>query len=393
MTNTVAIIGAGIAGPVTAMALQQAGLHPVVYEGHDRMADGVGAFLTVATNGLEALHLLDLDLAGFGMETRRMRICSGTGKLLAEFDNGGVTSFGAASRTLRRADLYRVLRDEALRRGVRIEYGKRLADARPCGDGVRADFTDGTSAEAHLLIGADGLHSRTRAVLDPHAPEPRYLGLLNTGGFAKGLRLDVEPGTAHFVFGARCFFGYLAHSDGDVWWFANPGRRTEPAPGDLAALTPDRWRDELRTLFAADAGPALRIVDATEEIVRGWSTYDLPTVPTWRTDRMVLVGDAAHAASPSSGQGASMAVEDALVLARCLRDIPGTADALAAYERLRRGRVERIVEQGRRNGSYKSVGPVRRMLRDAALPVILRAASRRDNQRWIYDYRVPETVR
>lgn len=88
-----------------------------------------------------------------------------------------------------------------------------------------------------------------------------------------------------------------------------------------------------------------------------------------------------------------MAVEDALVLARCLRDVPGTADALAAYERLRRGRVERIVEQGRRNGSYKSVGPVRRMLRDAALPVILRAASRRDNQRWIYDYRVPETVR
>ncbi|MFD6061891.1 FAD-dependent oxidoreductase [Rhodococcus wratislaviensis] len=303
--TTVSIIGGGIAGPVTAMAMQRAGLDPVVYEAHDHGADGVGAFLTLATNGLEGLHLLDLDrqVAGLGMDTRRMRIVSGTGKQLAEFDNGGLTSFGTPSQTLRRADLYRTLRDEAVRRGVRIEYGKQLRDARLDGDRVHADFTDGTTAEGDLLVGADGLRSRTRSVLDPHAPDPRYLGLLNTGGFATGLALDGEPGAAHFLFGKRCFFGYLIHPRGDVWWFANPGRRTEPSTAELASITPEQQRAELTELFSRDAGPALEIIDATEHIIRSWSTYDLPTVPTWRNERMVIIGDAAHATSPSSGQG------------------------------------------------------------------------------------------
>ena len=155
MTKQVVIIGGGVAGPVTAMAMQKAGLDPVVYEARGHGADGVGAFLTLATNGLEALHLLDLDhqVTALGMGTRRMRIVSGTGKRLAEFDNGGLTSFGTPSRTLRRADLYRTLRDEALRRGIRIEYGKQLRDARQGDDRVHADFADGTSADGDLLVG------------------------------------------------------------------------------------------------------------------------------------------------------------------------------------------------------------------------------------------------
>lgn len=390
MTKQVVIIGGGVAGPVTAMAMQKAGLDPVVYEARGHGADGVGAFLTLATNGLEALHLLDLDhqVTALGMGTRRMRIVSGTGKRLAEFDNGGLTSFGTPSRTLRRADLYRTLRDEALRRGIRIEYGKQLRDARQGDDRVHADFADGTSADGDLLVGADGLWSRTRSLLDPQAPTPRYLGLLNTGGFATGLALDGEPGAAHFVFGKRCFFGYLIHPDGDVWWFANPGRRTEPSAGELASITPEQQRAELTELFSRDAGPALQIVEATEHIIGSWSTYDLPTVPTWRNERMVIIGDAAHATSPSSGQGASMAIEDAVVLARCLREYRDTAVALAAYETARRARVERIVAQGKRNGSGKAPGPVGRAIRDLTLPTVMRMIGRRDSLRWMYDYRL-----
>ena len=390
MTKQVVIIGGGIAGPVTAMAMQKAGLDPVVYEARGHGADGVGAFLTLATNGLEALHLLDLDhqVTALGMGTRRMRIVSGTGKRLAEFDNGGLTSFGTPSRTLRRADIYRTLRDEALRRGIRIEYGKQLRDARQGDDRVHADFADGTSADGDLLVGADGLWSRTRSLLDPQAPTPRYLGLLNTGGFATGLALDGEPGAAHFVFGKRCFFGYLLHPDGDVWWFANPGRRTEPSAGELASITPEQQRAELTELFSRDAGPALQIVEATEHIIGSWSTYDLPTVPTWRNERMVIIGVAAHATSPSSGQGASMAIEDAVVLARCLREYRDTAVALAAYETARRARVERIGAQGKRNGSGKAPGPVGRAIRDLTLPTVMRMIGRRDSLRWMYDYRL-----
>jgi 2-polyprenyl-6-methoxyphenol hydroxylase-like FAD-dependent oxidoreductase len=382
------IIGGGIAGPVTAMALQKAGLEPVVYEAYGRGADGVGAFLTLAPNGIEALAVLGLDrlVAGLGMDTRRMRMISGGGKVLADFSNGGETSFGMPSQTLKRADLYGALRDEALSRGVRVEYGKRLADAHLDRGGVRAVFEDGSTASGDVLIGADGLHSRTRKIIDPHAPKARYVGLLNTGGFAKGLSIDAEPGTFYMIFGRRCFFGYQVSPDGQVWWFANPGRRVDPTPAELAAITPEQWRAELNDLFKDDAGPILPLIAATDHIIAGWSTYDFPTVPKWRNERMVIIGDAAHATSPSSGQGASMAAEDAVVLAKCLRDVPDPAKAFEAYEGVRRKRVEKIVAAGKRNGSGKAPGPVGRVIRDLMLPPVMRRLAKSDALRKMYEY-------
>jgi 2-polyprenyl-6-methoxyphenol hydroxylase-like FAD-dependent oxidoreductase len=210
-------------------------------------------------------------------------------------------------------------------------------------------------AEGDLLIGADGLRSRTRTIIDPRAPDPRHVGLLNAGGFA---RADVpgETGTAYFIFGQRCFFGYLIHPSGEVWWFANPPSRKEPTREELAAVTQAEWRSQLMHLFKYDSGPMRRIIAATDKIMAGWNTYDFPTVPKWFNDRMVIVGDAAHATSPSSGQGASIAIEDAVVLAKCLRDKPNIGSAFAAYERLRRERVERVGGSGQterlRQGSW-----------------------------------------
>jgi 2-polyprenyl-6-methoxyphenol hydroxylase-like FAD-dependent oxidoreductase len=130
------------------------------------------------------------------------------------------------------------------------------------------------------------------------------------------------------------------------------------------------------------------IINATEHVLTPWNTYDFPTVPTWYNDRMVIIGDAAHATSPSAGQGASMAIEDAVVLGKCLRDIPGTRDAFAAFEGLRRERVERIVRQGRRNGSGKAPGPAGAFIRDLLMPVIMRQVAKRDAMAWIFDHRI-----
>ena len=90
---------------------------------------------------------------------------------------------------------------------------------------------------------------------------------------------------------------------------------------------------------------------------------------------MIVIGDAAHATSPASGQGASMAIEDAVELGRCLRDLPDPAAAFAAYEGLRRDRVERVVAQGARSSNSKAAGPVGRVMRDLLLPRMLRRAA------------------
>ncbi|HEX6683282.1 MAG TPA: FAD-dependent monooxygenase [Candidatus Limnocylindrales bacterium] len=382
MTKKALIIGGGIAGPVTAMALRCAGLEAVVYEAYGRGSDGVGAFLTLAPNGLAALRELDLydTVSGLGMQSPRMRITNAKGKLLADF--------ATPSRTLKRADLYAALRDEAVRRGVQIEYGKRLTDAFVEGDGVTANFEDGTTAAGDLLIGADGLRSRTRTLIDPDAPRARHIGLLNTGGFASGVKVPGKPGVQHFIFGRRCFFGYLVHPNGEVWWFANPPSPKEPTQAELAAITPSQWRARLLDLFATDTGPMLQIIEATEHIFPGWNTYDFPTVPRWSNDRMVLVGDAAHATSPSSGQGASMAIEDAVVLGQCLRDATSIPGAFATFERLRRTRVEKVVAQGKRNGSGKAPGLVGAFMRDLVMPVMMRQLEKRNALGWISDFRI-----
>ncbi|GII30619.1 FAD-dependent oxidoreductase [Planotetraspora mira] len=382
MTKQALIIGGGIAGPITAIALQRAGIDSEVFEAYDRGSEGVGAFLTLAVNGLEALRVLDLHdlVCDLGMDSSLMRMSNGRGRQLATLNQ--------PSRTLKRADLYRVLRDEAVRRGAHIHYGRRLADASISGGRMRADFADGTSAEGDLLVGADGLRSRTRTIIDPGAPRARHVGLLNTGGFARGVTVPGEPGTSYFIFGKRCFFGYLIHPNGEVWWFANPPSPKEPTPEELAAITPGRWRAELLELFRDDAGPMIDIIRATDHIIPGWNTYDFPSVPKWFNEHMVIVGDAAHATSPSAGQGASMAIEDAVVLATCLRDVPGTRDAFAAYERLRRGRVERVVKQGRRNGSGKAPGAFGAFVRDLGMPLIMRQIEKRDLMAWIRDYRI-----
>jgi FAD-dependent urate hydroxylase len=387
--RTALVIGAGIAGPVAAVALRRAGITATVYEAHEGTADELGAFLTLQVNGIDALRTLGIGdvVTGIGFRTPRMRFRSGTGKFLGEVSTGTALPDGTVGVTLRRSDLYRALRDEARRQGITIEHGRRLVDVRPVPGGVRAEFTDGTTATADLLVGADGIRSWVRQVIDPAATPARYVPVLNIGGYAPAMEVAAAPGEYEMVFGRRAFFGYAVAPDGAIWWFANPPQRTEPAPGELAALTTEHWRRRLRELFAEDRTPACAIIEATPGELKAWATYDVPAVRRWHRGRMVVIGDAAHATSPASGQGASMAIEDAVELGRCVRDLPEPGAAFAAYEQLRRQRVEQVVANGARSSNAKAAGPVARVLRDLLLPIFLRRQGA-EAAAWLHGYHI-----
>ena len=387
------IIGGGIAGPAAGIALRKAGHEATVFEAYPTLTAEVGYFLTLAGNGLDALSVLGADAAvrAAAFATPQMVFRNGAGKVLGRLGNGGAAADGTPSQTIKRADLYRALHAEAERAGVQFAYGRRLADIETPGDGaeVIARFTDGSTARGDLLVGADGLHSVTRTWLDPAAPRPRYVPILNTGGYARGVPVDAEPGVFTMVFGRRAFFGYAVAPGGEVWWFANPPHLEEPSADQLAALNDgDRWRSLLLDLFADDSGPAVDLIRNTTHELTGWATYDLPRVNTWHRGRVVLTGDAAHATSPSSGQGASMAIEDAVVLGKCLRDIPDVDRALDAYVGFRRARVERVVAAGARGSSMKVAGPVGRAVRDLTMPIVLKQIARHVRQKWMYGYHI-----
>ena len=222
---------------------------------------------------------------------------------------------------------------------------------------MQTTFADGTSATGDLLIGCDGIHSAVRTIIDPAAPAPTYAGLLNTGGYARGVPVGTEPGRYEMIFGKRAFFGYVVAPDGEVWWFANVPRRDEPGRREARDLDGELWRSRLIDLYAQDAGPAVRLIEATGQIMTMSPVHTIPYLPRWHSRRMIVVGDAAHAPSPTSGQGASLSIEDAVVLAKCLRDLPDSEQAFAAFDSLRRTRVERIIKAAARINNSKAAGP------------------------------------
>jgi len=382
------IIGGGIAGPAAAMALQLAGVDPVIYEAQPAAADGVGAFLTVATNGIGALRVLGADKAvldaAFPTPSITLRSC--TGKQLGASTTGWALPDGTTSHTIKRADLYRTLHQEARRRGIPVEFGKRMVAAEQTAHGVRAAFADGSSADADLLIGCDGVHSAVRPIIDPAAPAPTYLGLINIGGYASGVSVPSGPGSYEMIFGRRAFFGYAMAPGGEVWWFANVPRPAEPARGEVEAIDLEEWRQRLLELFADDAGPAIRLIEATQRLTPASPIHALPHLPAWHRGRMLVIGDAAHAPSPTSGQGASLSIEDAVVLAQCLRDLPTPEAAYAHFEAARRRRIERIIKWAARISNSKAAGPVGRAIRDALMPMFMKLAAKSRMLNEIYGY-------
>jgi 2-polyprenyl-6-methoxyphenol hydroxylase-like FAD-dependent oxidoreductase len=303
---------------------------------------------------------------------------------------GAPLADGTPALTMKRSRLAVALADEAVRRGIRVDFGRRLRSIESDGGSIRARFEDGSTERGNLLIGADGVHSIVRRTIDPSAPGGRYVGLTNFGGITTaGLvpAVELEPESWQFTFGRRAFFGAHRTPDGDVVWFVN-APRAEIGREERATTSAEAWQRWLAGLFEEDAGPAAALIRAGRLELAADNTYDLGHVPVWHRDRMIVIGDAAHAPAPSSGQGASMAMEDGVLLAMALRDQPDIDRAFAAYETARRERVERIVAQGARSSSSKTPGRFGSLFRDAFMRVAFRYLITERSLAWMYDHRI-----
>ncbi|MFC5409478.1 FAD-dependent oxidoreductase [Larkinella bovis] len=376
------LIGCGIAGPAMALFLQQVGIAAEIYEAQPGALDEAGAFLNLAPNGVNILKTLGIDPLQDtdGFHSTGMAFFNGKGKRLAFIDSRNETErFGSQNVMIKRGQLHRVLRDEALRRGIPVHFGKKLTAIQRNGfQGVTARFADGTEANGLFLIGCDGLHSRTRQLTFPNAPQPAYTGMVDCGGFAYCHPADLPAsGAMQMTFGKKAFFGSIAKPDGEVYWFSNVAWPNEPQRDELKAISDEVWRLRLLQNHASDPEPIPTILKSTPGEIGRWPVYDMPSLRTWHQGPVCLIGDAAHATSPHSGQGASLALEDAAVLAQCLRDSLKTETAFARFERLRKERVEKIVQQARRTGNGKMVtNPVAVWFRDLMLPFFIRMGAK-----------------
>ncbi|MCQ4080747.1 FAD-dependent monooxygenase [Streptomyces sp. RB6PN25] len=347
------IIGGGICGAATALALNKAGITSTIYEAHASPAYQTGAFLMLMRNGLDALKAIDAHaaVADVSFATPHIEHIDHAG---TPVDLAPIGGEGEPPCTVTRSALLQALHEQVIKRGGRIEYGKHLAEATTAGRTVVARFADGSHAEADLLVGADGIHSPTRRHINTANPSPRYTGQNIIYGHTDDPAAPAAaPGTFRMVHGSQAFFGYTTSPEGRTFWFCRfPGTRYTSA--EQQAAEPGQWRRTALEYAEADRTEAAAIIGAADDSATATSIFDLPSIPCWHNGAMVLAGDAAHVSSPSAAQGASVAVEDAVILAKCLRDLPDPATAFAAYTQLRRSRAERLVAFSARQAEHQS---------------------------------------
>ena len=379
--RTAIVIGGGIAGPVTATALAEAGIEAAVYEAYPEPDRGIGGSLALAPNGLAALEIIG---AADAVRSHALPITASS-LSIADRWLGETPSLPDLEplQMIERGPLHDVLRAAARDAGVPLHHGKRLVAVDDQPGQVTARFADGSTATADVLIGADGARSTVRKLIDPDAPDAAYTGMLGFEGFVptdelpSGLEVG-EVGEMMFAFGRRAYYLYWPTPAG-VGWGVNLPSETYLSLTDARRTPPEEWLRIIRERYADDRpGAALAAATTPETLQVTGALHIMPPVPHWSRGRLVLVGDAVHAPSNSTGQGASLAIESSIELARCLRDLPDASSAFAAYEGLRRERVETIARRGAKLNHAKTPGPVARAMMRLILPRMLNRTSTLD---------------
>jgi 2-polyprenyl-6-methoxyphenol hydroxylase-like FAD-dependent oxidoreductase len=368
----IAVCGAGIGGLALAIRLAELGFRPSVFEQRNE-ADvrREGAFLTLAPNGMNGLRAIGCydAIRESGIETTGIEICNARGKRLGFADQADHTdAFGAPSVTISRGFLAETLLRRARDAGVELRFSTPVRALSPLRERVRLEFAGGESCDAAIVIAADGLRSTVRAQAFPEYHEPHFTGLIGTGGITQ-TDLPGTGGVMRMTFGEAAFFGYLIDEARRAYWFTS---YSADAPSAGSAIDGEAFADEIRRMHVSDPEPNRAILAAVRAIDRRYPVFDMPELPAWSRDRVVLLGDAAHAVGPHAGQGAAMAIEDALVLAACLQSEADHQPAFRRYERLRRPRVAEIVKLTARNSSQKrATGRWNLLLRDLLLPIFI----------------------
>ncbi len=340
-TMRIAIIGGGIGGLTLALALRLEGFTPQVFEQAPALLD-VGAAIAVWPNAMRVLARLGLsdEVLAHGGTIKRARWMSWDGRVLNSF---ALPDEDAPAVALHRADLQSTLL-HALAPGC-VHLGKHFESFEQDGDSVRATFTDGSDAECDALIGADGLHSRVRSQLLGDAA-PIYHGYTVWRGIAKLAHDDALPAeTATEIYGSGQRFGIGPIGAGRTGWWATAN---EP---EATAESASEHQEKLLRLFAGWHALVRELIEATpsSSILRN-AAYDRPAASQWGERAVTLLGDAAHPLTPNLGQGGCMAIEDAAVLARCLRMTGDVNAALRNYEAHRRARTSRVCAYSSRYG-------------------------------------------
>ncbi|BBX15777.1 FAD-binding monooxygenase [Mycolicibacterium duvalii] len=346
MSARIVVVGAGIAGLTTAVALQQAGHDVAVFEQRIDVASGAG--ISIWPNALAAL-----DELGLGDPVRRAggRVSAGALRwrdgswLRRPAAQRIVTALGEPLVVIHRAELTDILR-AALRAGT-VRTGCTVTGVGIDASSVQLHLADGHAVDAQAVVGADGVGSVLARVLNGPL-RARYVGYTAWRGIAA---YPLDPALSGETMGPGTEFGHVPLGDEHTYWFA-----TERVPEN--ARSPEGKQDHLRQLFEGWADPIPALIDATEPagLLRN-DLYDRQRARRWSRGPVVLVGDAAHPMRPHLGQGGCQGIEDGVILARFVELADGLTAAFDGFAAFRRRRVAPLIRESALIGRIVNLRP------------------------------------
>ena len=381
----IAIIGCGIAGSVLAMALQKCGISSIIYEAQNAEDSSGGWFLYLGPNGMDVFKTLGMQeiVREHGYECKNLAFENKLGIPIALVDTThDEQKYGSHGVVIKRSSLHKLLRKELESRGIQVEWNKKITDIET-NDSTRIFFKDQSSIECDYVIGCDGLYSQTRKIIMPNAPTPRYSGNVLAGAITQN-QMDAPVNRLSFHYGKKAYMVYFVTPKHEALWGAVIPISEESLP-EIKSLSYQEWRGKILDKYEKDADYFSKFIQNNEEINR-IPLYDLESLPSWYKGNVCLVGDSAHAMTPHAGQGASMALESSIILAKCIRDIPDTQMAFAKFQELRKPRVEHMILQARKQGKFSTMtNPVMKWFRAKILPLMIKHGSSQLDE--IYNYK------
>jgi 6-hydroxynicotinate 3-monooxygenase len=337
----IAIIGAGLGGLTAAGFLQRAGFPVTVYEQAEAFSR-IGAGIILSANVMKVLRRLGIerDLIETGIKPHSyISRAWDTGETLYEivFDNESEAHFGGSYLNVHRGDLHAVL-ERVVTPGT-IAFNHRLVGLDERSDGVHLTFENGLRTDVAIVIGADGIRSKVRESLLGNEP-PRFVGAVAQRAIfpTERLRGFKIPDCTKWWGRDRHILPYFMTSRRDEIYVIGV---VPAAQWDSDAASLPSSREEMLQSFADFHSDLRRVLEAADD-VSVWPIYDRERNDRWSGGRIVLLGDACHPMRPYMAGGGAMAIEDGVILSRCLNDIEDYAEAFRWYEATRVDRVSEV---------------------------------------------------
>jgi 2-polyprenyl-6-methoxyphenol hydroxylase-like FAD-dependent oxidoreductase len=335
MKKNITIVGGGIAGLTTAIALNKAGFFTTIFEAAPEVK-AVGAGLALAANAMKAFQKIGIaeDVIAEGRILPAFLLLDQQGKQLAKTNSEVLSKkYGVDNFIIHRADLHRVLLSKL--DPTTVHSNKRIVDIVTQGEKTILTFQDGSTHETEVLVAADGIHSPIRKKLLPKSKE-RYAGYTCWRAIIDNTKLQITESSE--TWGSKGRFGIVPLAHNKIYWFAciNAKAQDEKMKAFRVADLLEHFKD-----FHA---PIPQILQETKDEHLLWNDInDLQPIHQLAFGNIVLIGDAGHATTPNMGQGACQAIEDAIVLADELSKTNDVVAAFKAFENRRIQRVHRIV--------------------------------------------------